>query len=94
MALLHPLVSFSLTDTSDQTSGIKRLLVVSRSKEGCLGRWRQLWGRAGVENTVEFEEKEVTNGDDVKLSAHGFFSLAASHSKASQFICTSLFLPS
>lgn len=85
LSLLHPLVSFSLTDTTDtsSTGSARRLVSVSRSAEGVLGRWRQLWGRAGVENAVEFNRK-----DDVdEMGASGFFSLSASHSKSNQFIC-------
>ena len=88
LSLLHPLVSFSLTETSDDataTGGARRLVGVARSKEGVLGRWRQLWGRAGVENVVEFDHSD----DKDELRAEGFFSLTASHSKASQFICAS-----
>ncbi|KAL8286704.1 hypothetical protein RQP46_004232 [Phenoliferia psychrophenolica] len=84
ISLLHPHVSFTLTETNDDSNstGPKRLVHVARSKEGVLGRWRQLWGRAGVEQAVEFERKDGKG----ELSAKGFFSLTASHSKATQFI--------
>ena len=81
LSLLHPLVSFNLVDSS--TADSKRLLSVNKMREGVLGRWKQLWGRAGVENVYEFED---TAGE---FSASGFFSLTASHSKGSQFVCTS-----
>ncbi|KAI5476871.1 hypothetical protein MNV49_007105 [Pseudohyphozyma bogoriensis] len=83
LTLLHPEISFTLTDTSDESAGAKRLVAVARSKEGVLGRWRQLWGRAGVENVVEIIEKE---GGEEEIELEGFFSLTASHSKASQYI--------
>lgn len=56
-----------------------------------LGRWRQLWGRAGVDKVVVFERQEGTEGE---FGASGFFSLTASHSKANQFICECDVLPS
>ena len=78
LSLLHPLVSFSLVDASADS---KRLLSVNKMREGVLGRWRQLWGRAGVEKVYGFEE---VLGE---FAAAGFFSLTASHSKGSQFVC-------
>ncbi|GAA5949571.1 hypothetical protein JCM3765_002708 [Sporobolomyces pararoseus] len=80
ISLAHPRVSFHLVDTSSQQP--KNLLSVSRSVEGVLGRWKQLWGRAGVEQVWEFERKDVEAGINVK----GFISESASHSKSNQFI--------
>lgn len=57
----------------------------SRTQDGLLGRWRQLWGRAGVEQTVSIDE---TN-EEAQVRVRGFFSLTASHSKGSQYICQS-----
>ncbi|KAM0756638.1 hypothetical protein T439DRAFT_321333 [Meredithblackwellia eburnea MCA 4105] len=86
LSLLHPSVSFTLTEVCDtlaaEEGDAKRGFGVSKSSEGVLGRWRQLWGRAGVENVVEISHQE--SGGDVKIE--GFFSVTASHSKASQFI--------
>lgn len=93
IALVHPLVTFSLTDTSGASAPRNRLISVSKSTEGILGRWRQLWGRAGVEKVDVFEEWEGEEDMDVtkedRFGALGFFSLTASHSKSSQFICAS-----
>ncbi|KAL8286717.1 hypothetical protein RQP46_004245 [Phenoliferia psychrophenolica] len=84
ISLLHPHVSFTLIETNgdSNSTGPKRLVHVARSKEGVLGRWRQLWGRAGVEQAVEFEKRDEKG----ELGAKGFFSLTASHSKSTQFI--------
>ncbi|CDR39105.1 RHTO0S04e01398g1_1 [Rhodotorula toruloides] len=94
LSLIHPSISFSLTDStssSAMSSGeSKTLLSVGRSGEGVLGRWRQLWGRAGVEKVWEFGEAEkeehVVEGVGEKLRARGFFSLSAAHTRAGQFI--------
>ena len=60
------------------------MIKVVRSTEGILGRWRQLWGRAGTERVWSFDRAEdVEKG----IRAEGFFSFTAAHSKASQFIC-------
>ncbi|GAA5994097.1 hypothetical protein JCM5350_008092 [Sporobolomyces pararoseus] len=80
ISLAHPLVGFSLVDTSSRLP--KNLLSVSRSVEGVLGRWRQLWGRAGIEQVWEFENNDRDTGITVK----GFISESASHSKSNQFI--------
>ncbi|BGP12776.1 hypothetical protein JCM10213_007290 [Rhodosporidiobolus nylandii] len=85
LALIHPAVSFSLTDTTSSVSSVtgegKKLLQLQRAGEGLLGRWKQLWGRAGVERVWEFED-EAEGG----VKAKGFFSLSAAHSKAGQHI--------
>ncbi|BGP28900.1 DNA mismatch repair protein [Rhodotorula toruloides] len=94
LSLIHPSISFSLNDTtssSTTSSGeSKTLLSVGRSGEGLLGRWRQLWGRAGVEKVWEFDEAErgidAGEGAAEKLRARGFFSVSAAHTKAGQFI--------
>ncbi|GAA5859668.1 hypothetical protein JCM1840_006400 [Sporobolomyces johnsonii] len=89
LSLLHPSVSFSLADTTTSSTSAssepKRLLAVPKSTEGTLGRWRQLWGRAGAEKVWQFDEEE-DGGETGTIRAEGFFSLTASHSKASQFI--------
>lgn len=87
MSLLHPAVAFSLTDTSESSSAAKRLVSVPRSSEGVLGRWRQLWGRAGVEKVFQYDVTEEEGSGSSELRAQGFFSATASHSKTSQFIC-------
>lgn len=97
LSLIHPSISFSLTDTTSSsatpTGESKALLSVGRSGEGLLGRWRQLWGRAGVEKVWDFDEAEQSDHSkehvDEKLRARGFFSLSAAHTKAGQFICAS-----
>lgn len=86
LVLLYPLVSFTLTDLVAS----HHLLTVTKMREGVLGRWKQLWGRAGVEKVYEFDESE-NHGDLEGFSASGFFSLTAAHSKASQYICSSNF---
>ncbi|ORY75708.1 hypothetical protein BCR35DRAFT_306246 [Leucosporidium creatinivorum] len=82
LSLLHPSVSFSLLDTSSSgtssdSMGAKRLVNVARSTEGVLGR-------PGTEKVWEFErqEEQAVKG----MSAEGFFSLTAAHSKGSQFL--------
>ncbi|GAA5834182.1 hypothetical protein JCM9279_004239 [Rhodotorula babjevae] len=91
LALLHPHVAFSLTDTTTSLSSLssepRTLVAVARSTEGVVGRWRQLWGRAGIEKVWEFDEVEA-NGDERegRLQATGFFSLSAAHSKAGQHV--------
>lgn len=61
-----------------------------------MGRWRQLWGRAGVEKVGGFEEweNESISSAESRFGVVGFFSLTASHSKSSQFICELLILAS
>ncbi|GAA5913981.1 hypothetical protein JCM8208_007016 [Rhodotorula glutinis] len=90
LALLHPHVAFSLTDTTTSLSSPsnepRTLVAVVRSVEGVLGRWRQLWGRAGIEKVWEFDEVEDVEGGDGELRAKGFFSLSAAHSKAGQHV--------
>ncbi|KAK4332420.1 DNA mismatch repair protein MLH3 [Rhodotorula toruloides] len=94
LSLIHPSTSFSLTDTTSSSATSsgesKTLLSVGRSGEGLLGRWRQLWGRAGVEKVWEFNEAEqrghAEEGGGEKMRARGFFSLSAAHTKAGQFI--------
>ncbi|GAA5949089.1 hypothetical protein JCM21900_004855 [Sporobolomyces salmonicolor] len=90
LSLVHPSVSFSLADTTRSPASAsrepKRLLAVPQSTEGTLGRWRQLWGRAGAEKVWQINEEEDW-GEAGTIRAEGFFSLTASHSKASQFIC-------
>ncbi|GAA5920751.1 hypothetical protein JCM1841_004163 [Sporobolomyces salmonicolor] len=89
LSLVHPSVSFSLADTTRSPTSAscepKRLLAVPKSTEGTLGRWRQLWGRAGAEKVWQINEEEDW-GEAGTIRAEGFFSLTASHSKASQFI--------
>lgn len=72
---------------------IKKLIQVSRTGDEILGRWKQLWGRAGVEKVAIFEQWEdvevISEKGKGKFGVEGFFSLTASHSKASQFICKS-----
>ncbi|GAA5908309.1 uncharacterized protein JCM6883_004342 [Sporobolomyces salmoneus] len=80
ISLAHPNVSFHLTDTS--TNEVKSLLSVSRSVQGVLGRWRQLWGRAGIEQVWEVDKVDEETGMRVK----GFVSESASHGKSNQFI--------
>ena len=75
-----------MSNSTNSAGGPKRLVSVARSKEGVLGRWRQLWGRAGVENVFEFNRTDEKG----ELGAQGFFSLTASHSKSTQFVCASL----
>ncbi|BGP36756.1 DNA mismatch repair protein [Rhodotorula kratochvilovae] len=92
LALLHPHIAFSLTDTTTTFSFLssepRTLLAVARSTEGLVGRWRQLWGRAGVEKVWEFDEAEGgPNGDEAgRIRARGFFSLSAAHTKAGQHV--------
>lgn len=86
LSLVHPSVAFTLHDLTSAwtTSPAKVLISVGKTREGILGRWRQLWGRAGVEKVAKVSEWE----DDSRLfGVDGFFSLTASHSKGSQFIC-------
>lgn len=98
VALLHPDVAFSLTDTTSSPSSLssepRTLLSVGRSSTGLVGRWKQLWGRAGVERIVEFDEVEpaADGKDGANMRARGFFSLSAAHSKSGQHVCT-LLLP-
>lgn len=87
IALVHPLISFSLHDlasSSSATSASKLLISVSRASKGMIGRWRQLWGRAGVEKIQEIEAWE---DEGRTFGLVGFLSCTASHSKSSQFIC-------
>ncbi|GAA6047328.1 hypothetical protein JCM3770_001889 [Rhodotorula araucariae] len=92
LALLHPHIAFSLSDTTTSLSSLssepRTLLSVARSTEGLVGRWRQLWGRAGVEKVWEFDEAEPdAEGDHGKaLHVRGFFSLSAAHTKAGQHV--------
>lgn len=87
---MHPAVSFSLKDTTPTSTspGTGSLVSVHRSKEGVLGRWRQLWGRSGVERVAEFGESDASG----TYVASGFFSLTAAHNKSSQYICEPPFL--
>ncbi|GAA5832199.1 hypothetical protein JCM11251_004277 [Rhodosporidiobolus azoricus] len=101
LSLVHPHVAFSLIDTTTSSSAslsaaavtgeAKSLLQLNRANEGLIGRWRQIWGRAGVEKAWEFEdfEGEVEagkRGEGGRVKARGFFSLSAAHSKAGQYI--------
>ncbi|GAA5980265.1 hypothetical protein JCM11641_005523 [Rhodosporidiobolus odoratus] len=89
LALVHPAVSFSLVDTTSSLSASlgegKTILHLSKATEGVLGRWKQLWGRAGVEKVWEFDEVEE-GADMSRVRTSGFISLSAAHSKASQHI--------
>ncbi|GAA5926595.1 hypothetical protein JCM3775_001061 [Rhodotorula graminis] len=91
LALLHPHVAFSLTDTTTSLSSLssepRTLVTVARSTEGVVGRWRQLWGRAGVEKVWNFDEvEELREEREGTLRVKGFFSLSAAHSKAGQHV--------
>ncbi|GJN91648.1 hypothetical protein Rhopal_004671-T1 [Rhodotorula paludigena] len=92
IALLHPDVAFSLTDTTSSPSSLssepRALLSVGRSSTGLVGRWKQLWGCAGVEHVVEFDEVEpaAAGKDGARMRARGFFSLSAAHSKSGQHV--------
>ncbi|GAA5887523.1 hypothetical protein JCM6882_001438 [Rhodosporidiobolus microsporus] len=91
LALAHPSIAFSLSDTTTSsaaagsTGEAKTLLHLSRASEGLVGRWKQLWGRAGVEKVWEFDEAEMGEHSS-GVRAKGFFSLSAAHSKAGQYI--------
>ncbi|KDE09621.1 hypothetical protein MVLG_00028 [Microbotryum lychnidis-dioicae p1A1 Lamole] len=94
VALAHPAVAFSLVDTStNETHSLsstrsKTVLNVQKSSTDALwARWKQVWGRAGVEHVHEFHLHERTDQTDLEgWQADGFFSLGASHSKSDQFI--------
>ncbi|GAA6001835.1 hypothetical protein JCM10207_002342 [Rhodosporidiobolus poonsookiae] len=90
LSLAHPHIAFALVDTTASTSAGgegKTLLQVARTGEGALGRWRQLWGRAGVEKVWEFDETDGgEGGGEGAVRARGFFSLSAAHSKAGQHV--------
>ncbi|SCZ90175.1 BZ3500_MvSof-1268-A1-R1_Chr1-3g01820 [Microbotryum saponariae] len=96
VALAHPAVAFSLVDTSTNdthslsSTRSKTVLNVQKSSTDALwARWKQVWGRAGVEHVHEFHLHERTDQTDLEgWQADGFFSLGASHSKLDQFICT------
>lgn len=61
---------------------------MSRSSEGLLGRWRQLWGRAGSEQVWTFDVREEEQHlTDPAIRAQGFFSLSANRTKSAQLIC-------
>ncbi|KAK4055183.1 DNA mismatch repair protein [Microbotryomycetes sp. JL201] len=84
LALVHPTISFSLSDSAATSSSgetrAKRILQIASSNDGALGRWKQLWGRNGIEDVRMFDLADGTVG------AAGFFSKAASPSKQFQFV--------
>ncbi|GAA6059081.1 hypothetical protein JCM10212_002052 [Sporobolomyces blumeae] len=90
LALAHPSVSFSLVDSTLDPP--KTLVSVPRSNEGVLGRWRQLWGRAGTETVWEVDLREQQDDGnaaetiETAFRAEGFISVSASHSKSSQYL--------
>ena len=84
IALIHPHVAFSLTDFDSDDP--VRLVSAVRLSDGVIGRWRQMWGRAGVEKVAAVEDADREG----EMSLSGFFSLTASHSQGSQYICESI----
>ncbi|KAM0793500.1 hypothetical protein ACM66B_000939 [Microbotryomycetes sp. NB124-2] len=87
LALIHPAVNFSLSDSSVTSasgeSQPKRLLQLAGSSAGILGRWKQLWGRNGIEDVRMFDIAEATTDT---IRAEGFFSMAASQTKQFQHV--------
>ena len=85
ISLIHPTISFQLSDISLSTP--KTLVSVRNCSQGVLGRWRQLWGRSGIERVWEFDQQSH-HKEGGGIEARGFVSLSASHGKRNQFICT------
>ncbi|GAA6022703.1 hypothetical protein JCM11491_003737 [Sporobolomyces phaffii] len=83
-SLVHPGVAFHLTDTPSSSSVSREpkcLVSVSKTAHGALGRWKQLWGRAGVERVSEVDR---TGPGGMRLA--GFISHSASPARSNQFI--------
>ncbi|KAK4057695.1 DNA mismatch repair protein [Microbotryomycetes sp. JL221] len=58
---------------------------VASTSDGLLGRWKQLWGRNGIEDVRMFELSD-RNTEQEATKAVGFFSMSGSHSKQAQYV--------